>query len=175
MLDQRSGLLDPCLVRGQVMVVERLVGLGEQGLGFVEQIGRRLVGLRWRMVVPSPSSTGVSPTTSPMGASKPGNNFANALLNELPNAALLFCDTSTNSMVGCDSLKSLTDGCTYTGRTHNRPPADRHHLQITEHHVGAFDVEQAELLRHARLGVHRVGHGEGPSSADCTSYATSEP
>ena len=36
LLHQRSGLLDPGLVGGEILVLECLVGLGEQRLGLVE-------------------------------------------------------------------------------------------------------------------------------------------
>ena len=96
------------------MVIERLIGLGEQRLGLVEQVGRGLVGRRRRDVLRRCRRCRQASRRRHHRCwpSKPGNSFASAPLSELPNAALLFCDTSTNSMVGCDSRESLTVGCT---------------------------------------------------------------
>src|SRR4051794_12383153 len=46
LLYQRPGLLHLGLIRRQILIGEGLVGLGEQRLGLIQQLGRRLVGSR---------------------------------------------------------------------------------------------------------------------------------
>src|SRR6185436_7452111 len=107
--------------------------------------------------------------------SKPGNNFAIAALSELPNAAFLFCETSTSSIVGCDSLESVTLGCTYTGRTHNNPPASGticRSPNTTSVPSMLSRLSCCETLDSVFMVLETVN---GPSSCDVTSYATNVP
>src|SRR3954447_247468 len=78
-------------------------------------------------------------------------------------------------MVGCELRGSGTDGCTYTGRTHNKPPAigticrspNTTSVPSMLSRLSCWETDDSVFIVLDTVNA--------PSSADVTSYATNVP